>query len=305
VNVEKVVIIGAGPAGISAGIQLKRYNIEPVILDKEKPGGLLKNAYFIENYPGFPEGITGVNLIALFEKHLETFNITVHRETVKNIEFNDNMFSIDTDRRNILSEFVIIASGTKPKETTGIIIPETLKKRIFYEVYPLSGVTGKKIGIVGAGDAAFDYALSLSSENEVIIINRSNTIKCIPALLEKCLKTDTILYSPHTNIQAISETDNQISLLCINNLKKQKVQMVFDSLIFAIGREPALDFLSATIKKRFDELIANQLVYVVGDVKNDLYRQTALCIGDGIKAAMEIYGKMENTTDENKSKNRE
>ena len=92
-NVEHVTIIGAGPAGIATALQLKRYGITPIILEKNTIGGLLRNAHLVENYPGFPKGISGVNLVRLFRKHLERAAITIFPEEVINLDIEDGNLS--------------------------------------------------------------------------------------------------------------------------------------------------------------------------------------------------------------------
>ncbi len=115
---EKIIIIGGGPAGIAAAIQLKRYNLDPLLFEPEKPGGLLRNANLIENYPGFPNGISGVKLTKLIHKQLESFNIQTRTEKVRTLEFakNNDCFIIQTANSSYNADIVIIATGTKPKK---------------------------------------------------------------------------------------------------------------------------------------------------------------------------------------------
>ena len=182
------VIIGAGPAGMATAIQLKRHGIEPVILEKGETGGLLKNANLVENYPGFPDGISGPSLIELFERQLAKAGATVSSERVLELEHTGDVFFVKTNRRKLISSIAVIATGTKPKRVTEIRIAKGIEDRIFYEVYPMRGIKNQKIAIIGAGDAAFDYALGLSKENEVVILNRGGQDKCIPLLRERCMR---------------------------------------------------------------------------------------------------------------------
>ena len=164
---EKVAIIGAGPAGISTAIQLKRYGINPVLFEKGEVGGLLKNANLVENYPGFPEGISGLNLIELFKKQLKNLSLKIFYEEIKRLDYANNIFLLKTPEKLFYSSIVVIASGTKPKRPTHFEISENAKNKIFYEVYPLLKVKKKQIIIIGAGDAAFDYALNLAKNNKI------------------------------------------------------------------------------------------------------------------------------------------
>ena len=287
-EIKEVVIIGAGPAGIATAIQLKRYHIEPVILEQNEIGGLLRNANLVENYPGFPEGITGLALVELFRKQLDNTGIKVDFERVLELEYNDKIFSTRTDHRVIKSAVVVIATGTKPKEIAHPPILDDIINRVFYEIYPIIGIKNKKIGIIGAGDAAFDYALSLSQRNNVTILNRSSRVNCIPLLWERCMKSDNISYSPDITVRDIIKADNGLLLNCIENRSREEMSVCVDFLVVAIGREPCLDFMGEELRKQSVDLIKSNRLFMVGDVKNGIYRQTAICVGDGVKAAMKI-----------------
>ncbi len=292
-NSKDVVIIGAGPAGIATSIQLKRYAIDTVLLEKEEIGGLLRNANLVENYPGFPEGISGLNLVELFKKQLEHTGVTVGFEKVLELEYRDEMFFARTNERTIKSNIAVIATGTKPKFFSSPPVSDKIKNRIFYEVYPIHGIKNKKIAVIGAGDAAFDYALNLSQKNnEVIILNRSKRAKCIPVLKEKCMKSDNISYLSDVGVREICNVGAKFLLSYTCNDSQDKIQIEADYVIVAIGREPCLDFLGSELKKNFENLINTGRLYMVGDIKNEMYRQTAICAGDGIKAAMKIYNKI-------------
>ena len=288
---EDVIIIGVGPAGIATAIQLKRYGIVPLLLEKNETGGLLRNANLVENYPGFPGGISGLALVNLFEKQLAENSIRVIFEETTELDLKDNLFTVATSRRVYYSRIMVVASGTKPKKSGISEAAEEVKDKIFYEVYPLLKVKGKKIVIVGAGDAAFDYALNLAKNNEVVILNRSRTTKCLPLLRERVELAPSSSYREDTEIlriTSISPTDMLLECSSPGGISKLDAHY----LVFAVGREPQLDFLSERLKVNARKMEDRGVLYFVGDVKNGVFRQTAIAVGDGIMTAMKIYEKL-------------
>ena len=289
---KDVVIIGAGPAGIAMAIQLKRHGIEPVILEKGEIGGLLKNANLVENYPGFPDGISGPNLIELLGSQLANAGVTVSFERVLELEHEDGAFLTKTNRRTLRSSIVVIASGTKPKRVSEIRITDGIENRIFYEVYPIRGIQNKRVAIIGAGDAAFDYALGLSQNNEVTILNRGEQDRCIQVLRDRCMKSEAISYLTNASVREVTGKGNGLLLSCLNGDNQKEHQIYADYLVIAAGREPCLDFLGDELRNSSEDLIRRSKLYVIGDVKNKAFRQTAICVGDGVIAAMQICRKV-------------
>ncbi|MCK4236599.1 MAG: NAD(P)/FAD-dependent oxidoreductase [Candidatus Krumholzibacteria bacterium] len=282
-----VVVIGAGPSGIAAAIQLRRYRIEPLVLEREEIGGLLPNANLVENYPGFPEGISGPALGELFKEQMDRAGAEVRFDNVNRLEHASGRFSIETDGGSISSRIAVIATGTKPREIEGLKVSDDIGDRVFHEVHPLLGVHGKRVAIVGAGDAAFDYALNMARRNDVVILNRSDRARCIPVLRERCERAGNISYKDNTAVEEMGGAGKEVLMKCISGEKRDEISA--DYVIIAVGREPCIGFLGSGLKKDIDGLIDTKALYLVGDVTNGIYRQTAICVGDGVRAAMEIH----------------
>ena len=146
----------------------------------------------------------------------------------------------------------------------------------------------KRLVIIGAGDAAFDYALNLGKNNSVTILNRSDELKCLPLLWERVRENPRIRYFPDTEVRRISEAAGG-GLMVKCRTAEGTCEYSADFLIAAIGRYPNVEFLSESQSIRPDNLASSGLLYKIGDVKNQIYRQTTIAVGDGVRAAMSIY----------------
>ena len=287
-KVEQVIIIGAGPAGLATAIQLKRYGVQPVLFERAELGGLLLNANLVENYPGFPGGISGPELVDLFLRQAQSLNIRVTREAVLNVTYARGIFSAETERTQYGSKILVVATGTKPLHLKGLVIPDELAGRVYYEVYPLLHLEGQCVAIVGSGDAAFDYALNLGKKNQVLILNRGPQPKCLPLLWERSKNTSSITYHDNILICGIrGNPEGGLSLDCQGG--KGEIQFQVDYLLGATGREAQLDCLSEAFRRQEARLVNDGVLYLIGDVKNGIYRQTSIAVGEGVMAAMKIY----------------
>ena len=237
---KDVVIVGAGPAGLATAIQLNRYDISCVVVEKNSIGGLLKNANRIENYLGFPEGIAGKALIELIKKQFTKNNIQINFEEAINLDYLNGRFLITSETDHVESEIAVIATGTKPKNITNTVIEKKTNSRIFYEVYDIQDAESKDIAIIGAGDAAFDYALNLSEQNNVTIFNRKDEVKCLPVLKRTVEKDLKIQYLKNRILEMVKFVNDKLELKFSH--KKNSESYLFDYLLIAIGREPSLNY---------------------------------------------------------------
>ncbi len=284
---HEVAIVGAGPAGIAAAIYLQRSSITPLLFEQARIGGLLNNAFLVENYPGFPSGIAGKNLVRKFRQHLLRWGISVVKERVTSVCKNKDSFILQA-KKKYRAQLLIIASGTKPK------LPELdikdIQKKILFEIYPIRNIKKKRIIIVGAGDAALDYALNLGRYNKVTILNRSDDIKGLRLLYQRIRKSNNrrkgaIKYLKNIKILVVKKLNDFLTTQVLNNGKK--TTLYCDYMVYAIGREPAVDFLPYSMRRQLPDG-DNKRIFFVGDVRQGNLRQTAIAIGDGIKAAMKI-----------------
>lgn len=264
------VIIGAGPAGIAAAIQLKRSGIDFSIIEKNRVGGLIANANMVENYPGLYENPTGVEIVNRFESQLDKLGIHIIKDEVNLL---DTGYVITATQNRYTATNVIVASGTRPKTLDRNIFEGFGPGQIYYEVSSMPDIKNNHIAVIGGGDAAFDYALNLAKNNKVSIFFRSNTPKCLPLLHERAKK--------NKNIEIYPNTDFTLPLVTCHAPPVTRI-------LVAIGREPATDFFSSAIKNHFLEKRPVKGLYFAGDVARGNLRQMAIAVGDGVRVAMEI-----------------
>jgi thioredoxin reductase (NADPH) len=287
-----VVIIGAGPAGLAAAIQLSRQGQEFVLFERDKAGGLLLNANLVENYPGFVDGISGPDLVELFKRQAERLGVEIHQEEVKEVSLRADLFRIVTDQRELASKYLVAATGTKPKTLPRDELSGVNCNKVFTEVYPLIREEGKQIIILGAGDAALDYSLNLAKKNKVILLNRGSRIKGLGLLWERVQKTPSIDYFSDQNVERIIDAEGG-RIMVTTSIGTQRIDHEADYLITAIGREPELGFAQGEFQDKIEGLRSEGKLYFIGDLHNGSYRQTSMAVGDGIKAAMSIGRKLE------------
>ena len=185
------------------------------------------------------------------------------------------------------SPIVVIASGTAPGPLRDFRSEGETDRRIFTEVYPLRRARGRRIAVVGCGDAAFDYGLSLSAANSVVIYGGGRRSKGLPLLRDRAAEHPRLSYWPDAALRTIRRNGRGLELILARADGTQTVAA--DYLVAAVGRKPCLDFMSAGLRTKARDLIRNRRLDMIGDVKNGLFRQTAIGVGDGVRAAMDIF----------------
>jgi thioredoxin reductase len=285
-------IIGAGPAGIAAAVQLARHGVTAVVFEGGTTGGLLRTAWRIENFPGFPDGISGPDLARLLDEQLRASGAELVREEVASLDREDELLVVRARRREVRFRAVIVASGTRPREVADPEIPPEARDRVFREVGELRGVRGARVAVVGGGDAAFDYALGLSEENDVTVLVRGNCTRCLPVLARRARSRDRLTVKMMTRVTAVaggSEGPLRLASLSEGGEGGSACgDLRVDYLVLAVGREPADWFLSEELRHDAPALEARRKLLFAGDVRNGIFRQAAIAAGQGTHAAMKV-----------------
>lgn len=261
------VILGAGPAGMAAAVQLQRSGFQILVLEKNEPGGLLRNAHQVENYLGHLK-IPGKHLVNLMKSHLKKWRITWRKEEVLKVR-RSRQFEVHTQKQVYLAKTVLVATGTKPKKWN---LERDVK--VFYDWASLQPQLKKhkraRIGVIGGGDLAFDFALHLKEQGHEPLVFIRNRISCLPLLRKRAQKLQTF---ENTEIKSVKKQGETMVLA------STKENFTVDFVLVAIGREPLLPPLPPQ---------ATLGLYFAGDVHGGKYRQASIAAGDGLKAAMQI-----------------
>ncbi len=287
-----IVIVGGGPAGIAAAIQLQRYGLHPVLYEAHELGGLLRNANLVENYPGFPGGITGRELVGLFRRQVEQFGVDVRNERVLTINIQRQGFALEVENTTHQADIVLLATGTNPIRLPDGMVAEDCINLVHCEVIALRELRDRRVAIIGAGDAAFDYALQMARTNDVVIYNRSARIKALSPLVSRVQMHPHIQYELDHELTSLRRIDEDQLELTLSGPDGEVVE-VFDRLICALGRTPNLDCIPDNVAEDISMLRGMDNLYVLGDLANNLYRQTSIAVGNGVQTAMQIWDRLE------------
>ncbi|MGC8496132.1 MAG: thioredoxin-disulfide reductase [Candidatus Micrarchaeia archaeon] len=294
--VEELVIIGAGPAGYTAAIYAARDGFAPMIISGMEPGGQLMLTTTVENYPGFPEGIFGSQLMDLFKKQAEKFGARFVFDEVTDVDFSAKPFKIKTGSSTYEANAVIIATGAKAR-WLGI---ESEKRFIGKGVSSCATCDapffkGKNVAVVGGGDTAMEDSLYLTKFAEsVTIIHRRDQFRASKIMQERVFSNEKIKVVWDSVVEEILG-DSKVKGVKIRNVKTNEYREIpLDGVFVAIGYEPITGFLKGKIDvddlgyiKAIDEVKTNiEGVFVAGDVADRVYRQAITAAGSGAKAAL-------------------
>jgi thioredoxin reductase (NADPH) len=273
---------------MTAAIQLKRSGFEPVLIEKDRVGGALLNAGWVENYPGFPEGISGIELADHFRRHLRQFDVSVHELRVAELKWHNDQFTAICDNGEITAEAAVVASGAVPLHLGIEGEAELSGNFVFHELRDLPERTAGKACIIGGGDAAFDYALSLARRGvDVVIGMRSKRPRCLQLLADRVSADARIEVIPGISPQKFV-LDNDSCAVYFNEPVIEP--LTCDIVLVAVGRKPETSFLEPGLSDNGD---ANRMLYFAGDVVNGSFRQVGIAVGDGLRCAMDIAAKLE------------
>lgn len=295
---EELVIIGAGPAGYTAAIYAARAQLEPVVIGGNLEGGQLMLTTEVENFPGFPEGIMGPQLMMNCRKQAERFGTKMVSGMVNKVDFSGFPLIVETDNGDRFeTKSVIIATGASARWLN-------LENEEKYRGVGVSSCAtcdgfffkGKEVIVVGAGDSAMEEANFLTKfATKVYVIHRSENIKASKIMFDRAEKNEKIEFMWNTEIKAY-HGEEKLEAVTLHNTKTDETsEMKIDGVFMAIGHTPNTKPFEGHIELDDhgyivpDDVTSTSVkgVFVAGDVEDIRYRQAITAAGSGCKAAMD------------------
>lgn len=298
---EKVVIIGTGCAGLTAALYTARANLNPLVLTGLQPGGLLTTTSIVENYPGFPEGIDGYELMVRMQKQAERFGARVKFGTVEGVDFSKEPFTLNVDGEKVEAETVIIASGAGHRHL-GLDSEAKLEKKGVTYCATCDGALpmfrNQPLVVVGGGDSACEEATYLTRFASIIyLVHRRDTLRASRIMAERTLahpKIKPVWDSAITEVLDVKQ--DKVTAVRVKNLKTNAETMLDCAGVFvAIGHVPNTQIFKGAIDMDENGYIIPKNgtqtnvpgVFVAGDCSDHVYRQAITAAGLGCAAAID------------------
>lgn len=296
----KCLIIGSGPAGYTAAIYASRANLNPVVYEGMQPGGQLTTTTEIDNFPGYPMGVTGNDLMEDLKKQAQRFGAEVRYGAVTEVDFSERPFKLKINgEKDILADSVIIATGAVAKYL-GIPSEEKFKGSGVSACATCDGFFYRKrdVAVVGGGDTACEEATYLAGLcNKVYMIVRRDVLRASKAMQERVMNTPNIEILWNTNTKEILGDEFGVTgAALVNNKSGQESEIKIHGFFLAIGHHPNSDVFKPYIETNNEGYIITDGksqktsvpgVFAAGDVQDPVYRQAIAAAGSGCRAAMD------------------
>ncbi len=292
----EVVIIGGGPAGLSAGLYTSRARLKSLLVEQAMTGGLIVNAEWVENYPGFPEGVSGLELAESISQQARKYGLEIMQAEVTGIGLKGEQKIVKTSQGNLIARAVIIASGS---ERSKLGIPgetEFTGKGVSYcAICDGAFFREQPVAVVGGGNAAITEALHLTHfASKVIVIHRRQELRATRILQEKAFADPKIEFRWNTIVEAIEGEDVVKSLKLRNVITKEESTLDVAGVFASIGFKPNTAFLEGSLPLHEAGYIATNEkmeteipgIFAAGDVRARSIRQVIAAAGDGATAAI-------------------
>lgn len=295
---EKIVIIGSGPAGLTAAIYTARAALSPLVVTGLQPGGQLTTTSIIENWPGHAEGIDGNKLMQEMRAQAENVGARFHTGTVSGVEpLPSGGFRIVTDNGNLETKAIVVATGAS---ALTLDLPSK-DKLMGYGLSTCAVCDGffyrnKKVAVVGGGDSAMEEASYLAKlAAEVTLVHRRDKFRASKAMQDRIFNNPKIKVLWNTGVVDTTADNSGLTGIVLENANGEKTTMPVDGLFMAIGHHPNTEFLKGVVTMDDNGYILTQNgthtsqpgIFAAGDVEDKLYRQAVTAAGRGCQAALQ------------------
>ena len=297
---EKVIIIGTGCAGWTSAVYTGRANLSPLVLAGDQPGGQLTTTTEVENYPGFPEGMMGPELMMKMQEQATKFGARVEYKKVDSVKKNSQSFSIFCGDQEYESETVIVATGAAPRHL-GLEGEEKLIGHGLTSCATCDGAFYRDVpvAVIGGGDSACEEATFLTRfASKVYLIHRRDELRASKIMAERALDNEKI--EPVWDSQVteyLTDDDGEMKAVKVINIKtNEEKELDLKCVFVAIGHVPNAQFLQGLVDTDENGYIIQvpgctktnvEGLFAAGDVADHVYRQAITAAGDGCKAALE------------------
>ena len=299
-NIRKTVIIGSGCAGLTAAIYSARANLKPLVIQGHEPGGQLSLTTLVENFPGWPDGIQGPELIDNMRKQAERFGTEFLTAEVMGTDLKASPFVLRTNKGEVKTETLVVASGASAR-WLGLPNEHALIGRGVSSCATCDGFffSGKEIVVIGGGDSAMEEALFLTRfATKVTIIHRSSIYRASKIMMERATSHPKIEFLSNTVVDDVYDVNaKEVTGLRLRNVKTgESWDFPTSAMFLGIGHTPNTGFLNGQLETDDDGylLVRDYVhtgvpgIYACGDVADRRYRQAITASGTGCMAALEV-----------------